>query len=234
MEISHLTRLPAIDLEKAIVELLPETQAKQNTSIVTLTLRSGQQFTGRLLGLSAKGTSGKTILLQNDERGSTDGITYILLGVVDAVTVHYASEEALVRLSQGNIPKIPHDAPTSLDFKRLLKHSSEVAENALGQPFSYEVDWSSLVENDDDLSSSLVFSVYKEISELIEVLSADTMGREALITKVNRVLIRATESVLPELEIKERTLWINIEKVPAAGLKFIALERLKDAVEKLL
>jgi hypothetical protein len=234
-----LWRLPAKAVEVLLVEMgalqdqarqAPMTDGRSQTigaplspgiPDVTLLLDSGHSLTGSIVRVCA---APEALVLLRRQDAPMD-VTYLPIGAIRAVTVHYSSEN-LHLLSSGQIKLASGPVPSRLDLERQVRALSAQLSGPLS-PVTLTVAWDEMVQTDEAFRSLQPW--INDLQAILLGIQADSLGAAAL-QQIDRIEIRFGTA---QISRRERVLEIGLATAEG-DLIVLSKPDLQQAIERLI
>jgi hypothetical protein len=154
---------------------------------VTLHLRTGRNFTGRVIKLADDKRGGQTVLFQDtglDLRSPRYDVVHFASTLVEAITVHDAHT---LETPPSSVLRGP--TPSKLELKRkIVALEQDLSGRMEGASLSIEIMWDTVPDSEDALV--VVQDLVGETEHVLRDLLADPMGLEAIRQKLRKVAIQ--------------------------------------------
>jgi hypothetical protein len=222
MPSNPLLRLPAQPVHQLLAELAALMDRVRDGDpiappAVTLQLNSGHQLSGCILRVAAESASETLVLLQSQE--APMDATYLPIGAIQAVTVHYSPENLHLT---GKVKPATALVPSRLDLERQVRAlSSQLS------PTIVTVAWDEMVNTDAAFQS--LGLLIKNLQDILLTIQADRLGSAAL-QPIERVEVRFGAGPIRRAD---RVLEIGIA-VANRDLVELSKGELQQAIERLL
>jgi hypothetical protein len=221
MTSNPLLRLPAQPVHQLLAELAALMDRVRDGDpiappAVTLQLNSGRQLSGSILRVAE--SAGETLVLLQSQDAPMDA-TYLPIGAIQAVTVHYSPESLHLT---GKVKPATALVPSRLDLERQVR-----ALSAQLSPTTVTVAWDEMVNTDAAFQS--LGLLIKNLQDILLTIQADSLGSAAL-QPIERVEVRFGAGPLRRAD---RVLEIGIA-VANQDLVELSKGELQQAIERLL
>jgi hypothetical protein len=221
MTTNPLLRLPAQPVHQLLAELAALTdRVRSGDPItppdVTLQLNSGHSLTGSILRVSEV-ASEMLVLLQGQD--APLDATYLPIGAIQAVTVHYSPENLHLT---GKVKPTSALVPSRLDLERQVR-----ALSAQLSPTTVTVAWDEMVNTDAAFQS--LGPLIQNLQEILLGVQTDSLGAAAL-QPIERVEVHFGSG---QIRRANQVLEINIA-IADRDLVEVSKSELQQAIERLL
>jgi hypothetical protein len=228
-----LAQAPARSLRSLLADLaqLRQHESADQLPVVSLYLAGGKVLTGTVVAFES-GHMQSIVVLHASESPDPFKVRhqmmYVDLAHVSAISLDDAGRsdaaERVVTGRKAASPPAETAAMSRLDFQRYLLETTEAMAQVLHTGFAFDAE-SSLLESTDDFSGFQL--QVANLTQALASLNRDAWGREALLSKVQRV--RLQKAAQFTLRLDEHTLVVGLHPQTAP-----TPDQLKSTLEALL